>query len=73
VWTVETHLLAGIHDRLAQANWQRGGGKGPRPKSIPRPGTRNERKYGKVPAGRTPADVKAMLARAAGRPVPSGK
>jgi hypothetical protein len=73
VWTVETHLLAGIHDRLAQANWQRGGGKGPRPKPIPRPGTRNERKYGKVPAGRTPADVKAMLARAAGRPVPSGK
>lgn len=31
-------LLALIADLLAGANWQRGGGKGQRPKPIPRPG-----------------------------------
>lgn len=31
-------LLALIADLLAGANWQRSGGKGQRPKPIPRPG-----------------------------------
>ncbi len=37
-WTTTDHLLAGIYDTLRVANWQRGGGKGRRPKPIPRPG-----------------------------------
>lgn len=37
-WDVNSHLLAGIHDHLAGANWQRGGGKGSRPQPIRRPG-----------------------------------
>lgn len=38
-WRLSDHLLAGIVDLLAVANWQRGGRKaGPRPKSVPRPG-----------------------------------
>lgn len=39
-WTADTHLLARIADLLASGNWQRGGGKGPRPKPIkmPKPG-----------------------------------
>lgn len=36
-WSNESHLLAGVIDLLAGANWQRGGGKGQRPKPIPRP------------------------------------
>lgn len=44
-WTLTTYLLAGIFDQLAGANWQRGGGKGSRPKPIPRPGvTETEQK-----------------------------
>lgn len=38
-WDLEAHLLAGIYDLLAVANWQRGGGgAGRRPKPLPRPG-----------------------------------
>jgi len=37
-WTAETHMLANVGDVLAGANWQRGGGQGPRPDPIPRPG-----------------------------------
>lgn len=33
-WTLDQHLLAVIADRLGAANWQRGGGKGARPKPI---------------------------------------
>ncbi len=46
-WTLETQLLAAVHDRLAEANWQRGnqGSKTPtrRPQPIPRPGVRSGR------------------------------
>lgn len=38
-WSMDTHLLAYIGDLLAGANWQRGGGKGDKPKPIPRPGS----------------------------------
>lgn len=31
-------LLAAVVDHLAAANWQRSGGKGSRPKPVPRPG-----------------------------------
>ena len=39
-WTIEALLLAHVVDLLALSVWQRGGGKGPRPKPIPRPGAR---------------------------------
>jgi hypothetical protein len=49
-WDREEHLLAGIYDLLATANWQRGGKKSaPRPKPLPRPGVKPPgvvRKYG---------------------------
>lgn len=71
-WSTVVHLLAAIHDRLADANWQRSGGKGQRPKRLPRPGGsgQHERHYGNT-AGRSQRDVKALLARAAGRPAPA--
>jgi len=66
-WTLTAQLLAGVHDRLAEANWQRAGGKGPRPKAIPRPGVEsNGRNFGGSD-GRTPDEMKAELARMAGR------
>lgn len=47
VWTLETQLLAAVHDRLSEANWQRGnaGAKTPskRPQPIPRPGVNSGR------------------------------
>lgn len=68
IWGLTEQLLAAVHDRLAAANWQRAGGKGPRPKPIPRPGTRPEiKKYG----GGSPftqGQVLDLLAKAAGRP-----
>ena len=36
-WSQDTYLLADIFDVLQAANWQRGGGKGPKPKPFPRP------------------------------------
>lgn len=63
-WSLETHLLAALHDRLAEANWQRGntGAKTPtrRPTPIPRPGHRPERIGG---TRRNPQEVAAVLAR----------
>ncbi len=37
-WSSTEYLLAAAVDALAAANWQRGGGKGRKPKPIPRPG-----------------------------------
>lgn len=45
-WDSNEHLLAAILDTLQNANWQRGGGKGKRPKPIPRPGTQKEKRMG---------------------------
>lgn len=40
-WDRQEHLLAGIYDLLAAANWQRSGKKSaPRPKQLPRPGVK---------------------------------
>jgi hypothetical protein len=36
-WTIDTHLLALIADVLRASNYQRGGGKGQKPKPLPRP------------------------------------
>ncbi len=49
LWTLESHLLAVAIDALAIGNWQRGG-KGPRPKPIPRPGVKTPgTRYGGTP------------------------
>lgn len=37
-WGLTEHLLAANLDTLRGANWQRSGGKGARPKPVPRPG-----------------------------------
>lgn len=37
-WGIQEHLLAVAVDLLAGANWQRGGGKGMKPKPLSRPG-----------------------------------
>lgn len=37
IWTPDTYLLAMVADQLVAANWQRGGGKGKRPKPLQRP------------------------------------
>lgn len=42
-WTTETELLAAAVDRLAAANYQRGGGKGSKPKPVKRPEYRKPR------------------------------
>lgn len=42
-WSLTEHLLAGVFDLLAGANWQRSGDKhAPRPKPIARPGSKSE-------------------------------
>lgn len=41
LWRLEHHLLANVIDLLAAANWQRGGGKGQRPKPFDRPGRKS--------------------------------
>lgn len=40
-WGLDQQLLAGVVDLLAGANWQRGGGKGTKPKKVPRPGVKD--------------------------------
>lgn len=43
-WGITEHLLASAVDALHGANWQRGGGKGSRPKPINRPDPRAEKR-----------------------------
>ena len=42
-WTISDYLLARAVDALEAANWQRGGGKGSRPKPVQRPESRIDR------------------------------
>lgn len=42
LWTITDHLIAVAVDALHNANWQRGGGKGHKPKPIPRPGVEDQ-------------------------------
>ena len=60
LWTPEAHLLAATVDLLAGANWQRGDGKGPRPKPVERPSDTAERE---ASAERHAARAAAFLAR----------
>ncbi|GAA2781443.1 hypothetical protein GCM10019017_27970 [Streptomyces showdoensis] len=70
-WTLETQLLAALHDRLAEANWQRSnaGAKSPsrRPTPLARPGVRPDRIGG---TERDPREVAAYLVR--WQPKPGG-
>lgn len=67
-WDLRNQLLAGIYDQLAAANWQRSGGKGPRPKPLPRPGVTNgSAHYGKTKM--RGGQVAALLAQASGRQI----
>jgi hypothetical protein len=59
-WSLTDHLLATTVDTLRGANWQRGGGKGSKPKPLPRPGTRREVRHGFTE--RTPEEVHAYFA-----------
>jgi hypothetical protein len=61
-WTLESHLLAVVADALRGANWQRSGGKGSKPKPIPRPGV-GVRVEHHGQTDRSPAEVAAYLAR----------
>lgn len=46
-WGLSEHLLAAVVNALNTANWQRGGGKGSRPKPIKPPGSSNkDQSYG---------------------------
>lgn len=47
-WDTTDYLLAAAVDALAVANWQRGGGKGRRPKRISRPGAVDDSKQSRT-------------------------
>lgn len=40
-WGISEQLLAGIFDVVRMGNWQRGGGQGPKPDPLPRPGVQS--------------------------------
>lgn len=61
-WGLREHLLAGAVDELRAANWQRGGGKGPRPKPLPRPGVGPKKERLGGARRRSQAEVKDLLA-----------
>lgn len=60
-WSNTEHLLAALVDLAANGNWQRGGGKGRKPKPIPRPGKSTGRRIGRT--NRSPREVATYLAR----------
>jgi hypothetical protein len=62
VWGLNEQLLANIADTLRAANWQRGG-KGSRPKPIPRPGVTGTKRRHFGRATRPPHEIAAYLAR----------
>jgi hypothetical protein len=63
VWGLQEQLLAAAVDALSAGNWQRGG-KGPRPKRLPRPGvdSKQRRHFGR-PTNHSPHEVAEYLAR----------
>jgi hypothetical protein len=68
-WNLDRQLLAAVADRLAEANWQRAGGKsGNRPKPIPRPGVLKPGTRTGDASKLTQAQVLAVLAARAPKP-----
>jgi hypothetical protein len=70
-WNLNEYLLAGIFDVLAAANWQRGGGKGPRPKQIPRPGVKETEVKKRGTTAVSIAELDAFLSRPPVAPAPA--
>lgn len=63
-WSTEAHLLAAVLDATRAGNWQRSGGKGKRPKPIPRPGVDDGKKtFGRSHRHHTPADMDRIMQR----------
>lgn len=48
-WGVAEYLLALVADAINMGNWQRGGGKGPRPQAIERPNDNKSKSFGSDP------------------------
>lgn len=72
-WTATDYLLALVVDALNAANWQRGG-KGQRPKPLPRPGDTSTQRIGKaVPLDELKAKLARWHARTESRPVDKRK
>lgn len=69
IWTLTNQLLAGIKDEVAGANYQRGGGKGAKPKPTPRPGVdaTGVERVASNPSPLTPEQKRAAIARVAPR------
>ena len=62
VWNLDRQLLAAAVDRLAEANWQRAGGKRKdRPKQIPRPGVAESGRRTGDASQLTQAQARAVL------------
>jgi len=55
LWSPESYILAIVVDHLALANWQRGGGKGKKPKPLQRPGEVESKQEIKLDRFDTPA------------------
>lgn len=72
-WRLEHHLLALVIDLLAGANWQRGGGKGTKPKPLQRPGVKDDstERIGGKSSPLTP-EQKMRALRAIGPALPEG-
>lgn len=63
-WTPERHMQAATVDLLRVLSWQMGSGKtADRPEPIPRPGVGDDHQVEGNTAGRTPEQVRALLAR----------
>lgn len=66
-WGIAEQIQAATFDAIQGGNWQRGGGKGPRPKPMERPGLRPDtEKFG---SGRTREELDELLRVHAGREV----
>jgi hypothetical protein len=64
-WTDEAHLAAFLADAVQVGNWQRGGGQGPAPKPLPRPGDESRANTKKAAIE---AKAQAFLARQSATP-----
>lgn len=72
-WTASDYLMALAVDALNAANWQRGG-KGQRPKPIPRPGETSSQRIGKpIPLDELKAKLERWHSRTESRPVDKRK
>lgn len=60
-WSVLEHLTALVFDALQAGNWQRGGGKGPKPHAIPRPGVDSGRTQSRIGTPHSIAEMRQIL------------